>query len=217
MIKYRFEPRQHSKIRKINFIAFDTETNSDSSFICGAYFGRISDARGKIVEISRYVDTLEDFQNAYWDIEKISTRKRQPFALIGFNTAYDLPYLGNIVDTAERVDTGARFISAKTVTGKMIFDISNHVTGRLADWIQKLDMENKYGICKRDGYLATEEGKKSQVLDDAKATYYLSVWLQDKLNNEFRIPFKSTKFAAALEIFRRNYFHDRWIRHDNEQ
>lgn len=217
VIKYRFEPRQHSKIRKINFIAFDTETNSDSSFICGAYYGRITDARGQTIEISRYADTLEDFRAAYWEIDELAARKRKPFALIGYNTSYDLPYLGDVVDTSERVDTGARFISAKTVTGKMIFDILNHVTGRLVDWIDKLDMKNKYGICKRDGYLETDEGKKAQVMDDARATYYLSTWLQDKLNTEFKIPFKSTKFAAALEIFRRNYFHDRWIRHDSEQ
>ena len=55
--------------------------------------------------------------------------------------------------------------------------MSNHVIGRLEDWISKLEMD-KQGIIKREGYLDSVEGKKSQVLDDARATWILAKWFK---------------------------------------
>lgn len=216
VVKYRFERRKFGKLKKLSFVAFDCETEQDGTFLCGAYYGVIAGKRQEYV-IEKYADNLEEFQRAYWDIEEIAKQADRSFALIGYNTAYDLPYLGDIINTTTRLDAGARFISTKTVSGKTVYDISNHVIGRLVDWIEHLDMQEKYGICKRVGYLESAEGKREQVLDDARATYYLSVWVQDNLNNIFNIPFKPTKFGAALEIFRRNYFRGKWLRQDGEQ
>lgn len=217
VVKYRFEARRTAKVKRLNFVAFDCETESDGSFICGAFYGQITGRDGKSHEVSIYADTLKEFHEGYEEIERIAKRVQRSFCLIGFNTAYDLPYLGNLVDSSKRLDAGARFIMSKTITGRKIYDISNHVIGRLIDWIDRLNMQERYGICKREGYLDSIEGKKSQVLDDAKATYYLAVWVQDNLNNEFNIPFKATKFGAALEIYKRNYFKDSWLRQDDEQ
>lgn len=217
VVKYRFEKRRADTPRKLNFIAFDCETETDGTLICGAFYGNILGRNKKNHEISLYAETVEDFQSAYEEIERIASLAQRSFCLVGFNTSYDLPYLGNIVDSTERLDAGARFIMSKTVTGRKIYDISNHVIGRLADWIDRLNMQERYGICKRDGYLDSVEGKKAQVLDDAKATYYLTVWVQDNLINEFNVPFVPTKFGAALEIFKRNYFNDCWVREESEQ
>src|SRR5690554_6004170 len=96
-------------------------------------------------------------------------------------------------------------------------DVANHVFGSLDSWISRLNMEEEYGICKREGYLDSEEGKKAQVMDDAAATYILANWVQDQLINTFNTPFKPTRYGAALEIFRRNYFTGRWKRTSSEQ
>src|SRR5690606_10746853 len=97
-------------------------------------------------------------------------KNKRSFILIGFNSAYDVIYLGDIVDSKTRLDAGSRFIQAKTVNGTKIYDVSNHVIGTLEEWIKKLNMP----VTKRAGYLDSEQGKKEQVLDDAKATYILA-------------------------------------------
>lgn len=36
----------------------------------------------------------------------------------------------------------------------------NHVFGSLDSWISRLNMEEEYGIYKREGYLDSEDGKR---------------------------------------------------------
>lgn len=215
---YIFEkPKKLSKPRPRNFVAFDTETRSDGSFICGAYFGFTTKRRGRIEQIAEYYDNVEDFQTGLLKIEKMFEDNRQIPTFVGFNTAYDLAYLQPCIDTNERLDAGSRFIMCKTLNNNEIVDVANHVFGSLNSWITRLNMEEKYGICKREGYLDTEEGKKAQVLDDAAATYILANWVQDQLITRFNTPFKPTRYGAALEIFRRNYFKGSWRRTSSEQ
>ena len=168
--KYHFAPRPPADPKPRYYVAFDTETRDDGSFICGAYYGVIPGRREDIV-ISEYCADLESFRETFLRIEQIAKAQKRTFTLIGFNTAYDITYLGDIVDSALRLDAGSRFIQAKTVNGTKILDISNHVIGRLEDWIDRLKMHERYGICKQKNYLDSEEGKRSQVLDDARATH----------------------------------------------
>ncbi len=215
---YIFEkPKKLAKPRPRNFVAFDTETRSDGSFICGAYFGFTTKRRGRIEEIAYYYDNIEDFQEGLFKIEKIFEDNRQIPTFVGFNTAYDLAYLQPCINTNERLDAGSRFISCKTLNNNDIMDVANHVFGSLDSWITRLNIEEKYGIHKREGYLDSEEGKKAQVLDDAAATYILANWVQDQLISRFNTPFKPTRYGAALEIFRRNYFKGSWRRTSSEQ
>lgn len=216
-IGYIFEkPKKVRRPRHRNFIAFDTETRPDGSFICGAYYGYTNKRNGYDKEITDYYDNIEDFQEGLFKIEEQFKRNRQVPTFIGFNTAYDLAYLQPCINTNERLDAGSRFISCKTLNNNDIMDVANHVFGSLDSWITRLNME-EYGICKREGYLDSEEGKKAQVLDDAAATYILANWVQDQLINRFNTPFKPTRYGAALEIFRRNYFTGRWRRTSSEQ
>ncbi len=215
---YIFEkPKKLAKPRPRNFVAFDTETRSDGSFICGAYFGFTTKRRGRIEQIAYYYDNVEDFQAGLLKIEKMFEDNRQIPTFIGFNTAYDLAYLQPCINTNERLDAGSRFISCKTLNNNDIMDVANHVFGSLDSWINRLNMKEEYGICKREGYLDSEEGKKAQVLDDAAATYILANWVQDQLITRFNTPFKPTRYGAALEIFRRNYFKGSWRRTASEQ
>ena len=215
---YIFEkPKKLAKPRPRNFVAFDTETRSDGSFICGAYFGFTTKRRGRIEQIADYYDNIEDFQEGLFKIEKIFKSNLQVPTFIGFNTAYDLAYLQPCINTNERLDVGSRFIMCKTLNNNDIMDVANHVFGSLDSWINRLNMREEYGIHKREGYLDSEEGKKAQVLDDAAATYILANWVQDQLISRFNTPFKPTRYGAALEIFRRNYFTGSWRRTSSEQ
>ena len=214
--KYHFVPRQPSNPKPRYYVAFDTETRDDGSFICGAYYGVIPGGRKDIV-ISEYCNDLKSFQETFLRIEQRVKARKRTFTLIGFNTDYDLTYLGDIVNSMSRLDAGSRFIQAQTVNGTKILDISNHVIGSLEDWIQRLQMQEKYGIHKRENYLDSEEGKKAQVLDDAKATYYLTKWVESNLLKKFGIGLTPTKFGAALKIFQSRYFKGKWLRSASEQ
>ena len=92
-----------------------------------------------------------------------------------------------------------------------ILSISQPCIGSLDNWIKQLNMTEDYGICKREGYLDSDEGKKSQVVDDAAATYILANWVQDQQISKFGVGFKPTRFGTSLEIFRRNYFRGFWF------
>lgn len=214
--KYHFIPRPPANPKPRYYVAFDTETRDDGSFICGAYYGVIPSRREDTV-ISEYCDNLESFRETFLRIEELAKTQKRAFTLIGFNTAYDITYLGDIVDSALRLDAGSRFIQAKTVNGTKILDISNHVIGTLDDWINRLNMQERYGIHKRENYLDSEEGKRAQVLDDARATYILTKWVESNLLKKFGIGLTPTKFGAALKIFQSRYFKGKWARSASEQ
>ncbi len=214
--KFHFAQRQAAIPKPRYYVAFDTETRDDGSFICGAYYGVIPGRREDTV-VSEYCADLQAFRETFLQIEQLAKAQKRSFTLIGFNTAYDITYLGNIVDSALRLDAGSRFIQARTVNGTKILDISNHVIGRLEDWIERLKMQERYGICKRENYLDTEEGKRAQVLDDARATHILTKWVESNLIKKFGIGLTPTKFGAALKIFQSRYFKGKWARSDSEQ
>lgn len=214
--KYHFVPRQPSNPKPRYYVAFDTETRDDGSFVCGAYYGVIPGRREDIV-VSEYCANLQSFRETFLQIEQSVKARKRSFILIGFNTAYDIAYLGDIVDSSLRLDAGSRFIQAQTVNGTKIMDISNHVIGRLEDWIQRLQMQERYGIHKRENYLDSEEGKRAQVLDDARATYILTKWVESNLIKKFNIGLTPTKFGAALKIFQSRYFKGKWSRSASEQ
>lgn len=214
--RFRFEPLAPTVPKPKSYVAFDTETTSDGGFVCGAYYGRIKNGRG-YQEICEYCASIDEFRDVFLRIEAYAKGRKRTFTLIGFNTSYDLIYLGDIVASAYRVDAGARFIQAKTVNGTKILDISNHVIGTLDEWIKRLNMKEQYGIEKREGYLNSEEGKRAQVLDDARATWILTQWVERNLIEKFGIPMTPTKFGAALKIFQKRYFTDKWYRNDREQ
>lgn len=214
--RYHFASGKPTAPKERSFIAFDTETSSDGGFICGAFYGELKTPRG-FETVAEYCDTEETFKAAFLNIEERARNRKRGFILIGFNTAYDMIYLGDIVASGERLDAGTRFIMGESVGGTKIYDISNHVMGGLNDWIKRLDMEEKYGVLKRGGYLNSEEGKKAQVLDDARATWILTKWVQDRMIKTFGISLTPTKFGAALKIFQRNYFNHKWYRTEREQ
>jgi len=162
------------------------------------------------ITIEEYYETEEELQQAILAIEEKYTTKYHVkhyhrLKLVGFNTAYDLPYIMNITDTARRFDAGSRFITTRTKKGTKIVDASAVFPGTLEDAIRIFVFEEKYGLHKRSGYLDTTEGKRAQVLDDAKATFYLAEYLQAFFAERFNIPYPNTIAGAALRAFERNF------------
>ena len=82
----------------------------------------------KPLELSEYCDTENSFRETFLEIESTIKKNKRSFILIGFNSAYDIIYLGDIVESKTRLDAGSRFIQAKTVKAQNL-DISNHVIG----------------------------------------------------------------------------------------
>ena len=149
--KYHFEPIKKTKPTEKSFIAFDTETNPDTGeFICGAFYGKLKTSHDEII-IEEVCNTESEFRNKFLEIESEAKKRKRSFILIGFNTSYDMVYLGDIVLPPDRLDAGSRFIQAKTVNGTKIYDISNHVIGSLDDWIKRLRMKERYGYTKGKG------------------------------------------------------------------
>ncbi len=217
MYDFRFEPKIYRKLSSKNYISFDTETEQDGAFICGGYYGEIiinkGKNRNKTCIISEYCDTEEEFRNKFLEIEHFIKSNKRAFILTGFNTGYDIIYLKDLIDSNSRLDAGSKFIQAKTINGTKIYDISNHIIGSLEQWINRLKMPVK----KREGYLQDNELKKLQVIDDARATYILTKWIENNLINTFNIPLTPTKFGAALRIFQSGYFKGKWFRNAKEQ
>ncbi len=217
-ISQRFLPtKREAKPRNIRLLAFDTEFDTDTgAFICGAYYGEWRDKHGRLRVTSEYCETVEEFQQTFERLEKsLGTKNR--FTLVGFNTSVDMVYLDKLVNTSTILEAGSRFITARTHGGTKFIDCSNHVMGSLQSWIERLDMEKNHGIIKREGYLDSEEGKREQVLDDAKATFVLATWIKDLYADKWGITFPLTKFGAALKIFQKHYFEDAWYRKHSEQ
>ncbi len=199
---------------RYSFLAFDCENDTTTGkMICAAIFGIIRarvPGKREDITIEEYYETEEELQHAILEIEekysqKYHVKHYHRLKIVGFNTAYDLPYIMNITDTARRFDAGSRFITTRTKKGTRIVDASAVFPGTLEDAIRIFGFEEKYGLHKRSGYLDTTEGKRAQVLDDAKATFYLAEHLQAFFAERFNIPYPNTIAGAALRAFERNF------------
>jgi hypothetical protein len=95
---------------------------------------------------------------------------------------------------------------------------SKYESNKLEDWINNLDMEERYGITKYPVTSFTKENileLKKRVMSDAAATYHLARFIEDFFTDKGHIPMKSTISSASLEIWERNFASALWIR-DNE-
>lgn len=213
--KRLFKPsNSNRKPQRRCFIAIDTETTSSGEFICGGIVGERLMKNGTYKKFEYFCETLQDFRQKFQEAEQLPTRNK--YALIGYNVDYDLIYLGDIIDSSTRMYASSRLITARTHAGTEVIDLMNHVTGKLSDWMTRLNMYATYGIYERDGYLDSEQGKRDQVMDDTRATYHLGMWIQDMYTDTFNTSIRPTKFSNALAIYRDNYFSGYWVREPRE-
>jgi len=92
-------------------------------------------------------------------------------------------------------------------SGLKVIDLTNHVDGSLDNWIQYLNMTEKYDVSK-----AELTDYYNRVMNDARATYYLGKFLEDFYYYECGIPLQITVGAAAMKLFTMKYFTDYWGR-----
>ena len=187
------------------FICMDTENDPKTGeFILGAIYGYYKDHHGKehLVE-GVYYDRFK-IQDELIRIAKISGNKNLSYYLGLFNAEYDIYYIREIVDDMSRVYVGSRLVTARLKAGGRkgipIWDATNLVRGSLEDWINNLNMKEKYGIEK-----LSLDNLEERCLMDTKATFYLFKWLEDTMVYEFGIPLKKTIGSCARELYRRKF------------
>ena len=213
---------------KHRLLAVDIETNpSDGSFICAGVFGdvrrRTSEwvmGKPRVCYKSDRIDLYLVTQQALDDF--LLSLQENSCMLVFYNLSYDKTYLNNIIapyyiDKKTKkprnpvLKNGNRIISVLLKNGIKGIDLFNHTCeGQLEDWIKYLDMEAKHGV-----YKASLDNLYERVMNDARATYYLGMFLQDFYYNECSIPLQMTVGAAALRIFQQQFFVDFWEREDD--
>ena len=80
--KIPFRPGPPANPKPRYYVAFDTETRDDGSFICGAYYGIIP-GRWEDTIISEYCADLESFRKTFLRIEQLAKSQKRTFTLIG--------------------------------------------------------------------------------------------------------------------------------------
>lgn len=197
----------------------DTETGD---FICAGIFGEYKKrtsvwAAGKprVVYKTEPVELYFESQSEFESF--ILSLKANAATLVFFNLSYDKYYLNNIIDDLKFnkdgtynlpvLHNGNRIISVKLKNGIKCLDLANHVDGSLENWINYLDMPNKYNVRK-----VSLDNLYDRVMNDCKATYYLGKFIQDFYYKECKIPLQLTVGASALRIFQQHFFNDYFIR-----
>lgn len=220
-------PENKKRLPHHPFIAFDTENNpKDGKFICGGLFGQLKrNKKGKIEFITTidgkigfttefekaigyYADSIEDFLRALRELGKHNTR------FGAYNLSYDEFCLHDIIDDSKTLRVGSRVILMQTYEKKEIWDIQN-VSGiefSLEEWIELLDMKNKYGVQKE-----SLDDLNKRVMSDAKATWILINFVEDFFVHEIGSKLKMTIGSCALELFRRKFLKQWIIRKFNDE
>lgn len=213
-----FKHQSAKKPKTKDFLGFDSETESNGDFICAGLFGKGKKYTGEKSKVkSQTEDTIEEYFESEKELEdyiNALAEQRYNFTIVSHNTEYDLKYLRNIVDTNSLLYSGSHFIGGELKNGFELMDTTNYFKMPLKKLIDVFDLKNKYGITKREGYLNSIEGKKEQVLDDAKAVFYLAKEIQDFFINNFNVSLRKTAPATTLAVFQSNYFFDKFLRSD---
>lgn len=216
---FKGQAGKNVRVRRRYFLGFDTETDREGNMICAAlygfiprYYGEKSNKLSKPVEISAYFETTSELHDYLRRLEQ----ENYTFTLVAHNCDFDSKYLIDILDTSKTLYSGSRFVSGCTKGGTELWDTMNFFAQSLDSLIKVFGLDSKYGIVKREGYLDSDEGKRSQVLDDARAVYYLMEEIQGFVNNIFGVSIRRTASSTALKVFKDKYFSGVWYRKDSE-
>ena len=190
-------------------LAIDVENDpSTGGFICAGVYGRIK----RKVKGYRNEKEIEEFFDSHNSLcEFLANLKKNSCILVFFNLNYDKPFLNQIINHNTVLYNSGRIICCRLKDNNItLMDIANHVDGSLENWINYLDMENKYGVTKK-----SLSDLKERVMNDAKATYYLASFIEDFYYYQCAIPLKLTVSSNAFLLFRKHFLKDMWIRkHD---
>jgi len=195
--------KDNYNIKKFNLIASDVENNADTGdFICSGVYGKIN---GELIE--KYFTDLSEYNKF------ILTLDNEDNKIVFYNLSYDEAFLRDIVNDGRILRSQSRVIKIQLEKTDII-DIQN-ISGieySLEKWIEYLNLKEK-GIEKVDF-----SDIKLRVMNDTKATWYLADFIQNHLNDIWKIQMKDTIGACALEIYKCNFLKKNLMRElpDNE-
>ena len=197
-------------IRTYNFVAMDVENDPETgAFICAALFGDIKNSHGVVKRIDEYFTNQSDLFIFLESIQK--NNKNTACKLVFFNMGYDYWFNIDITNDSKLLVSSSRFISGELQNGIKMMDIANHVDGTLEDWIGYLSLNENLGI-----YKADLSDLKLRVQMDTKATFYMTMYIQDFYTKVLGIPLSLTVASGARRTFAQHFFKDFWTR-DNEK
>jgi hypothetical protein len=196
-----------------HFIAVDTENDTATGYKglkCMGFYGTLKDRKGRVKTFERLCHSYEEVGAAikFLEVGDFNTE------LVFYNLAYDEAFLHGYVDDSKTLRVESRVIYMETYGGLPIWDIQN-VSGieySLENWIEKLRMTEKYGIIKE-----SLDDLDKRVMSDAKATWYLTVFMNDFFTKELKSQMRYTIASSALEYYQRRFCTKPYIREFNEE
>lgn len=195
-----------------HFLAFDVETDPPTGDMrCACIYGEYKSKDGK--RVHSVEETFYNEHDLTNFLTQISCQKSKVTTIVAFNLSHDITYLGEIISLKDILTSGSRFISAATIDGIPIIDISNHSGGSLDKWITTLNM-NAQGIYKtefRDDF--TMEELVDHCKNDTKATWVLAEYFKNFYKN-LGVAMNVTLASSALDMYRRKFMTQRWMRED---
>jgi hypothetical protein len=189
--------KDNYNVTKFNLIASDVENNPDTGeFICAGLYGKVN---GKVIE--KYFTDIREYNNNILALDNEENK------IVFYNLSYDEAFLRDIVDDSRILRNQSRVIKISLANCDII-DIQN-ISGieySLEKWIEYLNLKEK-GITKVDF-----SDIKLRVMNDTKATWYLADFIQNYLNDTWKISLKDTIGSCALEIFKCNFLKQNIVR-----
>jgi hypothetical protein len=186
-------------LRPKYFLSFDVENDINTgNFICAGLYGKYKSKKSdNILTVEEYFTDIEKFQEAILFYGKVPN-----LFFTTYNLNYDEAFIREITNDSGTMRTSDRVIKLEVLSGGVVFDIQN-ITGieySLENWIEWLDMEKKYGVKK-----VSLENLYNRVMNDTKATWILSDFIQNYFINTWNSRLKFTVGSCALEIFKNSY------------
>lgn len=205
------KPLKRKNIKHHSMIAVDFEDDGKGNFICAGVYGMESYYSTENYGINNCKilkeKLVKKFYTSQIDLNSYLLSLHPSNILVFFNLNYDKVYLQSIRDDSKTLEAKGRVIVMKLKNGISCIDLTNHVDGSLRDWMEYLNMKEKYGIVK-----VSLKNKEKRVMNDCKATYQLGKFLEDFYVYELGIPFMLTIGMQSLYLFKSKFFNEIWER-----
>jgi len=202
--------RKHGIHHPLLAIDFENDVKT-GLFLCAGIYGdirkRTSRRENGVIKNVRTTERIEKYYTNQTEFENfILSIPKNSCIITTFNLSYDRLYFDNICNQFDTISVGTRVIVLTLKNGLKVMDIANHsMEYSLEKWIEYLDLTTKYGIAK-----AELKDLYNRVINDAKATYYLSTFMENFYYNECGIPLQLTVASAAMKLFTMKFFTDYW-------
>lgn len=197
-----------------HMLALDTEDDTDGNLRVACLYGTYLKREHRKKVVVQVEETFTEREDLIAFLVRLKTKGQifNPCHLVGFNMAYDMCYIDELINYEKVIFSGARFIIGELINEIPIIDIFNHGGGKsLDDWITELKLNEK-GIYKTEFRkdMPLEE-LISHCQNDVKAHWELAEFFR-KTYADIGVSFKYTSPSTALDLFKRRFFKGFWRR-----